>query len=206
MFSVRINLLRPVLITSRIPPRFVIRPLSRSIHTPSSSSPRNFKFITTVSLAAALSVTTYFTGAISPPAKISLFFPRPAPPPPSDPTSPASQAYTTSLENTLQALPLLASLRVQQDADEWYETRPYKNLPEERRVNNLTGGALNGPGKLALHPLVRARRDESEAVAFIHVGRGLCGHDGIIHGGLLATLLDDSLARIVRIFLRTYLR
>ncbi|OJA21350.1 hypothetical protein AZE42_10447 [Rhizopogon vesiculosus] len=49
--------------------------------------------------------------------------------------------------------------------------------------------------KLALPPLIRARRDESEAVLVVHVGRGLCGHDGIIHGGLLATILDESLAR-----------
>ena len=71
------------------------------------------------------------------------------------------------------------------------------SLPEERRVNNLTAGALRGPGKLALPPLVRARRDESEGWIFIHVGRGLCGHDGIIHGGLLATLLDEGLGRVV---------
>jgi acyl-coenzyme A thioesterase PaaI-like protein len=48
---------------------------------------------------------------------------------------------------------------------------------------------------LALHPLVRAKKDESESYVFVHVGRGLCGHDGIIHGGLLATLLDEILAR-----------
>jgi len=63
-------------------------------------------------------------------------------------------------------------------------------------VNNLTAGALRGPGKLALPPLVRARKDETEALVFVHLGRGLCGHDGIVHGGLLATLLDESLARI----------
>ena len=44
---------------------------------------------------------------------------------------------------------------------------------------------------------MRSRKDEKEAVVLIHVGRGLCGHDGIIHGGLLATLLDETLARTV---------
>jgi len=42
---------------------------------------------------------------------------------------------------------------------------------------------------------VRARKDESESVIIVHVGRGLCGHDGIVHGGLLATLLDEGLGR-----------
>jgi acyl-coenzyme A thioesterase PaaI-like protein len=65
-------------------------------------------------------------------------------------------------------------------------------------VNSLTAGALRGPGKLATAPLIRSKKDESETIAFVHVGRGLCGHDGIIHGGLLATLLDETLARTVR--------
>lgn len=66
-------------------------------------------------------------------------------------------------------------------------------------MNSLTAGALRGPGKLAVPPLVRARKDESEGWVFVHVGRGLCGHDGVIHGGLLATLLDESLARVVSV-------
>lgn len=28
-----------------------------------------------------------------------------------------------------------------------------------------------------------------------HLGENLCGHPGIVHGGLLATLLDEGLAR-----------
>jgi len=30
----------------------------------------------------------------------------------------------------------------------------------------------------------------------LHMGRGLCGHDGIIHGGLIATVFDEALARL----------
>jgi acyl-coenzyme A thioesterase PaaI-like protein len=29
------------------------------------------------------------------------------------------------------------------------------------------------------------------------MGRALCGHDGIIHGGLIATVFDETLARNV---------
>lgn len=91
-------------------------------------------------------------------------------------------------------------MRSASDEDEWYETRPYLNYPEEKRVNSLTAGALRGPGKLALPPLVRAKKDETEALVILHVGRGLCGHDGIIHGGLLATVMDEILGRQVRFF------
>ena len=64
-------------------------------------------------------------------------------------------------------------------------------------MNSLTAGALRGPGKLALTPLVRGRYDETESVVFLHLGRGVCGHDGIVHGGLIATLLDETLGRTV---------
>ncbi|KAJ3835231.1 mitochondrial protein [Lentinula raphanica] len=171
-----------------------------STSTSSSSSPspshshsrRNFL---TLTLTAVASLTAYTVGSLyPPPPPLSLLFPPPAPAPP-DPTSAESLEYTVSLEEQLLSLPLLHSLRTAPDAKEWYEARPYKSFPEERRVNNLTAGALRGPGKLAIPPVVWVRRDESESYVFIHVGRGLCGHDGIIHGGLLATLLDESMAR-----------
>ncbi|GLB36866.1 putative thioesterase superfamily protein [Lyophyllum shimeji] len=151
-------------------------------------------FLVASSLFLAASGMGYALGAIYPPPALTVLFPRPAAPPP-DPNTPESVAYTEALERELQTLPLLEKLRSQPDAKEWYEVRPYKNFPEERRVNSLTSGALRGPGKLALYPLVRVKKDETESYVFTHLGRGLCGHDGIIHGGLLATLLDETLAR-----------
>ncbi|KAL0065514.1 hypothetical protein AAF712_007424 [Marasmius tenuissimus] len=146
-----------------------------------------------VTFLTALSA--YTLGSLFPPSPISLLFPHPAPAPASDPNSDESKAYLEDLEKRMLSLPFLEELRKASDANEWYEARPYKYFDEERRVNNLTAGALRGPGKLALPPLVRARWDEKECIFVIHVGRGLCGHDGIIHGGLLATLLDETLAR-----------
>lgn len=49
----------------------------------------------------------------------------------------------------------------------------------------------------ALPPLAFVKNNEHAAIIVIHVGRSLCGHDGIIHGGLLATVLDESLGRNV---------
>ena len=149
------------------------------------------------SAVTTLSIGTYTFGVVYPPTLLSILFPRSAPGPPADPTSPESIALMDALEVKLQNLPQLQKLRDSPDADDWYETRPYRKYPEERRVNSLTAGTLSGPGKLACNPLVRARKDETESMVFIHVGRALCGHDGIIHGGLLATLLDESLSRTV---------
>ncbi|EIN05400.1 Thioesterase/thiol ester dehydrase-isomerase [Punctularia strigosozonata HHB-11173 SS5] len=181
------------LVNARRPPTF-----ARSQSTSSSQNPpprRVSSLWSRFSAATFLSLTAYGIGSLYPPSLATFISPRTAPPP-LHPEHPAAIAHTVSLEESLQSLPPLKAMREAPDADQWYETRPYLNFPEERRVNNLTAGALRGPGKLATPPLVRARKDESEAVIFLHVGRGLCGHDGIVHGGLLATLLDESLGRI----------
>ncbi|KAH9888547.1 Thioesterase/thiol ester dehydrase-isomerase [Cubamyces lactineus] len=168
---------------------------SASTSAPSSSSSglwRNFRLLAGVSTVAA---TSYYIGALYPPEFAHLLSPRTAPPP-LHPDDPAALAHIAELEDQIQHLPILEAHRAREDKDEWYETRPYLNLPEERRVNSLTAGTLKGPGKLAIPPLVRSRRDHTENWIFIHVGRALCGHEGVIHGGLLATLLDESLARV----------
>jgi acyl-coenzyme A thioesterase PaaI-like protein len=150
----------------------------------------------TLAGGAALAGSFYALGALYPPDVVTLLYPRPGAPIP-DAHTPEALAYTTGLEATLHALPALVAHRARPDAGEWYETRPYANTPPERLRHSLSAGALRGPGRLALPPLVRAKRDESEAVVFVHLGRGLCGHEGIIHGGLLATLLDEALGRLV---------
>jgi len=179
--------------TARLRNKFSIRKASTSSIPPTSR--KQLGTFATLSLVTAVSLGCYTFGAIYPPAPILLLYPRPAPPPPADPNSAESLAYTEALEEQLQTLPLLRELRERADADEWYETRPHQQLPDEVRVNKLTAGSLRGPGKLTLFPLARVKNDESEAVVFVHLGRGLCGHDGIVHGGLLATLLDEALAR-----------
>jgi len=166
---------------------------------PPPPHPRHRRPLATFAAVAVASLVAGTLGAVYPPPIISVLFPRAAPGPPADPDSPESKAYTLSLEEKLQTLPELKKLREGKDAKDWYEVRPYQDFPEERRVNNLTAGALRGPGKLALFPLIRVKKDESESMVFLHLGRGLCGHDGIVHGGLLATLLDETLARTVRV-------
>ncbi|KAL5521247.1 hypothetical protein ACEPAG_9170 [Sanghuangporus baumii] len=148
-------------------------------------------------LTAALSASclAFTVGVLYPPDIATLVYPRPAPGP-LDPSQPEARAYVEELERRLQQLPILEKHRNAPDADEWYETRPYVNYPEERRMNNLTAGTLRGPGKIAVSPVLRVRKDESETFAVTHFGRALCGHDGIVHGGLLATVLDESLGRV----------
>ncbi|VDB92323.1 unnamed protein product [Peniophora sp. CBMAI 1063] len=145
-------------------------------------------------LLGTAAASAYTLGALYPVDLFTFISPRVAPPPP-PPDHPDAIALVERLEKEINELPALRELRTRFDSAEWYESRPYATLREERRVNNLTAGALRGAGRLAVPPVCWARKNESEAYVFIHVGRGLCGHDGIIHGGLIATLLDETLAR-----------
>ncbi|CUA73209.1 UPF0644 protein [Rhizoctonia solani] len=160
-------------------------------HAHTSRAPKGPRGVVFALLAVSVGSASYVAGSLYPPTTLQLINPPPAPPAPALGTEEA-EIYTASLEEKLKNLPLAKELRQQQG---WYESRPYQNYPEERRRHSLTSGTLRGPGKLAIPPLVFAKEDESEAIAIIHVGRSLCGHDGIAHGGLLATLLDETLAR-----------
>lgn len=63
--------------------------------------------------------------------------------------------------------------------------------------HSLMATTLRSPSLIAIPPLAFARCDESAAVLIYHLGESLCGHEGIVHGGIIATILDDSLARNV---------
>jgi acyl-coenzyme A thioesterase PaaI-like protein len=109
----------------------------------------------------------------------------------------------TGKENPSTALPDNSSSQVQKKVH-YVLSRPYDKFPPHMVHNSLTAGSLRKPGMLATPPLVLSKTkhgakqlggSQGDAFAFVHLGRSLCGHDGIIHGGLLATVLDETLAR-----------
>ncbi|KAJ4296838.1 hypothetical protein N0V90_006886 [Kalmusia sp. IMI 367209] len=80
--------------------------------------------------------------------------------------------------------------------DEKYTpSRPHLKIPAQLRAQSLTGGTLLGEDKIEVPPLQFSTEDGTTYVSLQYIGTALCGHPGIIHGGLLATLLDEGLAR-----------
>lgn len=77
----------------------------------------------------------------------------------------------------------------------WREGRYYDNIPLLHRGHMLTSGLLRGPGYLTVEPIWFQDKKAGEIVVFYHVGDKLDGHDGIVHGGFLATLMDEGLTR-----------
>ncbi|KAH7101494.1 HotDog domain-containing protein [Auriculariales sp. MPI-PUGE-AT-0066] len=105
------------------------------------------------------------------------------------------------LEKSLATLPAVLSLRhdafERRETDIWRETRHHFTHGPSGTIGhtNMLASALYGPEKIAIPPLVRERVDGREGVVVLHVGNHLCGHDGIVHGGLVATMFDHYLYR-----------
>lgn len=95
-------------------------------------------------------------------------------------------------DDYINSHPLAASLRADPDM---VEARPHMQIPPSWRKHNLTGGTLMGPGKMIIPPFSWTEKSGKKYVQITHVGTDLCGHQGIIHGGFLATMLDEGLAR-----------
>ncbi|GAA96191.1 uncharacterized protein L969DRAFT_84053 [Mixia osmundae IAM 14324] len=150
---------------------------------------------------AGLFASGYFLSSLYPapqPRLLAILFPRDAPASPSD-ESPEGKRHVEMIEQQLQDLPIIRQLRSETTAKQgeamYRESRPHLRFPEAKRIHSLTSGTLRGPGKLAVAPIVFSTADNKQSVMVVHVGRSLCGHDGIVHGGLLATLMDESIAR-----------
>ncbi|KAI1375577.1 Thioesterase/thiol ester dehydrase-isomerase [Hypoxylon crocopeplum] len=85
--------------------------------------------------------------------------------------------------------------REMRDKEGFSESRPHLKIPPVFRNNTLTGGTLMGPGRVVVPPLTFAEKGGKSLVSISYLGNELCGHPGIIHGGFLATMLDEGLAR-----------
>lgn len=99
---------------------------------------------------------------------------------------------SSEVEDFIRNHPLARSLR---DHPDFTESRPHMKIPEALRSHSLTGGTLIGSGKILVPPFVWSEKGGKSLVSISYLGPDLCGHPGVIHGGLLATILDEGLAR-----------
>ena len=102
----------------------------------------------------------------------------------------APNEMAAQMNNHISNHPL--SLALQADPA-WTASRPHLRYPEQHKKHSLTAGTLMSPGCFPVPPIVFC--DEKELISISYVGTDMCGHVGMIHGGLLATMLDEGLAR-----------
>ncbi|KAG5657289.1 hypothetical protein KAF25_001878 [Fusarium avenaceum] len=104
----------------------------------------------------------------------------------------ANHEEAKMVEETINNHPLVAELRAN---PELTESRPHMKMPGSYRSRSLTGGALIGEGKMPVPPYAWTAPGGKQLVSVAYVGEDLCGHPGIVHGGFLATMLDEGLGR-----------
>ncbi|PGH08642.1 hypothetical protein GX51_01162 [Blastomyces parvus] len=96
------------------------------------------------------------------------------------------------LRQVMDSLEMVKKLRADPDYVEW---EAYSNFTEEEKPHRLTSGPLSGSRNI---PVQRVFWNEKEhkATTVVHFGIGVSGWPLIVHGGVIATLLDESLGRV----------
>lgn len=125
-------------------------------------------------------------------------------------TSNSSPSISSSFESELNSHPQYINIINQYE--NFIKTNNETSKIIERIMPNLTGDTLIGDDKINLRSktlyfindeyLLNHKDIDSSplelnySVTFFHLGHKLTGHKGIIHGGLLATLLDELTCRL----------
>ncbi|KAJ9201306.1 hypothetical protein DTO164E3_3613 [Paecilomyces variotii] len=100
--------------------------------------------------------------------------------------------FSREVDNFIKHHPLSEELRAN---PLFTESRPHLKIPEEMRRRNLTAGTLAGPDRIVVPPYIWSEKGGKSMVSIFYLGSDVCGHPGIVHGGMLATILDEGLAR-----------
>ncbi|PWY81994.1 thioesterase family protein [Aspergillus heteromorphus CBS 117.55] len=100
--------------------------------------------------------------------------------------------FAKEVDEFIRNHPIAVSLR---ENPAFTESRPHLKIPNGMRERTLTAGTLAGPDKIVAPPLVFCEEGGKSLVSIFYLGPSLCGHPGIVHGGLLATLLDEAMGR-----------
>ncbi|TGZ82725.1 hypothetical protein EX30DRAFT_139483 [Ascodesmis nigricans] len=78
-------------------------------------------------------------------------------------------------------------------------------LPSRPPAQTLTSGALRGEKRIQGSVCIVGRNEQEPdhpfTVTLLDLGAGLCGHPSVVHGGITATLVDESLGRLAAIAL-----
>lgn len=107
------------------------------------------------------------------------------------PLSDEDMHHTSILRQAAHAIPL--ALHLAKDPA-WESWDAYTSHTPETLPNRLTSGPLAGYRGIG-HQRVFANKETGEFVVLVWIGKALAGWPGATHGGAIATVLDECLAR-----------
>lgn len=98
--------------------------------------------------------------------------------------------HTSLLRQACQALPLVTEMM---KSGEWEAWDAYENSDDEDR-HHLTTKVIGGMRGIG-HQRVLHNKVTGEYRVFVWLGKALSGWPGVVHGGCIATVLDECLGR-----------
>ena len=125
-----------------------------------------------------------------------------------DEKDPNIKILPMQLEYKLKNLPIYQQLAHPKNSHQWYKLQSWENLDrnildnqtqvkkqDEYQEPTLTNQTLNKPGGILIKPVIFHNIETDEGVHIVHAGYRLCGYPFIIHGGIIATLLNETFKR-----------
>ncbi|KUJ23424.1 uncharacterized protein LY89DRAFT_680180 [Mollisia scopiformis] len=115
-----------------------------------------------------------------------------APPPLPLPSTAEDNLMVSMIQNRASRLPIVQSLS---NDPAWTHHDAYTSLPEHERAKRLTTGPLAGARGIGGYQRIFFNKESGETVTVIWMGGALAGWPGVTHGGVIATVMDESLGR-----------
>lgn len=119
------------------------------------------------------------------------------------------------LEYKLKQLPIYQELTHPKNSTKWYKLESWENLDRnildkqdrndikpEKVIKNQADyhkpsltNTIAKPGGILIKPVIFFNIDTNESVTIVHVGHRLTGYPFLVHGGIIATLLNETFKR-----------
>jgi acyl-coenzyme A thioesterase PaaI-like protein len=115
-----------------------------------------------------------------------------APPPLPAAGTKEDELMVSFLKEKAEKLPIVQSLSTDPN---WTSHDAYTSLPEQERPRRLTTGPLGGARAVGGFQRIFINKDTGETVSVIWFGGAIAGWPGVTHGGVTATILDETLGR-----------
>ena len=115
-----------------------------------------------------------------------------APPPLPTPSSKEDVLMVEYLKQQAERLPIVQSLSIDPN---WESNDAYQHVASDARPHRLMTGPLGGARAVGGFQRIFHNKESGEVVNVVWFGGAISGWPGIIHGGLSATVMDETLGR-----------
>lgn len=129
----------------------------------------------------------------------------------SDTDEKSTELLARQLEHKLKNLPIYQELNHPRQSTKWYRLESWENLDRNVLDNQDTTShpvknqpdyhkpsithTLATPGGILIKPVIFFNIDTNESVSIVHLGYRMTGYPFLVHGGIIATLLNETFKR-----------